>query len=83
MQSTELERLLAVLRRFEAEAAREEARIFSTSLKPRRAMQARSKLMLSEPPLLLTDDGDSEARAQAPAPYTIDMDALESELAAA
>lgn len=83
MRSTELERLLAVLRRFEAEAAREEARIFSMRLKPRPVMPARRTPMLSEPPLLLTDDAESEARAQASAPYTIDMDALESELAAA
>ncbi|HEY1736503.1 MAG TPA: DUF2336 domain-containing protein [Methylovirgula sp.] len=81
MQSTELDRLLAVLRRFEAEAAREEARIFSTKLKPR--PRPRPQPVFSEPPLLLTDEPESEARAQAAEPLTIEMDALASELAAA
>ena len=87
--STELERLLAVLRRFEAEAAREEARSFSAAVSrqvtPPPIPKAPRLSMPSEPPLLLTDP---DAEAVAPrqwrerTSYTIDMAALEAELAA-
>lgn len=84
LQNVELERLLAVLRRFEAEAAREEARDFSTAILPRRAPAPRPKFnVMSEPPLLLADDAEAETSAESAGPYTIDMDALEAELIAA
>ncbi len=88
MPSVELDRLLAVLRRFEAEAAREEARSFATTLMPRPMVPPAPlrprRAMPSEPPLLLTDcDAAPEAPRQRAAPYTIDMVALEAELAAA
>jgi uncharacterized protein (DUF2336 family) len=87
--STELERLLAVLRRFEAEAAREEARSFSAVVSRQAAIppipKSVRRSMLSEPPLLLTDP-DSETvaarRLREGTSYTIDMAALEAELAA-
>jgi uncharacterized protein (DUF2336 family) len=84
LESVELDRLVAVLRRFEAEAAREEAREFSTAILPRAKPAARPKLNVAhEPPLLLADDDEAESRAGSPGPYTIDMDALEAELMAA
>lgn len=95
MQSGELDRLLAVLHRFEAEAAREEARSFSAAVLPDpQASRARQRAALAEPPLLLTDLHDVErvekaepAERLAKGPeaqrYTVDMDALAAELAAA
>lgn len=91
MQSVELERLLAVLRRFEAEAAREDARSFSTAMMPRPmdlpAQMRPRRAMLNEPPLLLTDSDaetvGSRRQQREQATYTIDMAALEAELAAA
>jgi hypothetical protein len=90
MQNVELERLLVVLRRFEAEAAREEARLFSAALMPRplavpKPVRSRPAMPL-EPPLLLTDiDPETEEvqRQQEAVPYTVDMEALEAELDAA
>ncbi len=90
LQSVEFERLLAVLRRFEAEAARDEARIFSAALRSQPAASpariAPKAGMPHEPPLLLTDP-DAEAagprRRREATTYMIDMAALEAELAAA
>lgn len=83
-QSVELDRLLTVLRRFESEAAREEARGFAAAMTPQRVDRVAAKrprpAMPVEPPLLLTDC-DAEALPR-PA-YRIDMAALEIELAAA
>jgi uncharacterized protein (DUF2336 family) len=81
MQSSELDRLLAVLHRFEAEAAREEARSFSATLLPR---AKRPRPALAEPPLLLSELHEVEEVARGPEAqnYTIDMDALAAELAA-
>lgn len=86
MESVELDRLLAVLRRFEAEAAREEARSFSSMLKqPSAAPETLARrLAISEPPLLLTDCEVVPRDCPQPVPrYTIDMEALEAELLAA
>ncbi len=89
MQSVELDRLLSVLRRFEAEAAREEARGFTAAMQPQEMelpAQRRQPIgMPLEPPLLLTDcDADTAARQRPPASaYRIDMEALEAELIAA
>jgi uncharacterized protein (DUF2336 family) len=85
MHSVELDRLLAVLRRFETEAAREDAREFSSALLPPPKLRPKrtKPAMPSEPPLLLTDDAaPDDLRAETPS-YTIDMDALEAELWAA
>ena len=82
MHNVELDRLLAVLRRFEAEAARDEARSFSADLPappmPRRAAP--------DAPFLFLTDSDAAAephRRREGASYTIDMTALAAELAAA
>lgn len=90
VNSGELDRLLTVLRRFDAEAARDEARDFSAALpRPQPVTSAPALPMPEEPPLLLVDcDADDalwtrrnvrrlEPRA------TVDLDALERELAAA
>ena len=89
MGSRELERLLAVLRRFEAEAAREEARSFSANLAPhplapKSAMPASiPSQAFAEPPLLLTGfEADAPQHQKKPHDYTIDLDALAAELAA-
>jgi uncharacterized protein (DUF2336 family) len=88
MQSVELDRLLSVLRRFEAEAAREDARSFAAAMKPQPmelAAQKRQPIgMPFEPPLLLTDydNGKATPRVSGSA-YHIDMEALEAELVAA
>jgi uncharacterized protein (DUF2336 family) len=84
MQSSELDRLLAVLHRLEAEAAREEARNFSATVLPD-PRSKRTKPALVEPPLLLTDLHEAEQVAQGPEAqnYAVDMDALAAELAAA
>ncbi len=84
----ELDSLLAVLRRFAAEAARDEARQFSAALPDR--MEGVERLVASEeipalplpeePPLRLSDEEVAEA---APAGITIDLAAIEAELAAA
>ena len=86
--SGELNSLLAVLRRFAAEAARDEARQFSAALPDR--MEGVERLVASEetpalpapdePPLRLSDEEVAEA---APAGITIDLAAIEAELAAA
>ncbi len=90
MQSSELDRLLAVLHRFEAEAAREDARSFSATILPDPKAK-RPKPVLAEPPLLLTElhevkeIEETEQVASRPEAqnYVIDMDALAAELAAA
>lgn len=88
MGSSELERLLAVLRRFEAEAAREEARSFSANLvphplAPKPAMPASiPSQAFAEPPLLLTGFEAAAPHQQKQGKYTIDLDALAAELAA-
>ncbi len=84
----ELDSLLAVLRRFAAEAARDEARQFSATL-PAKA-EGVERLVASEdapalpapeePPLRLSDEDVAEV---APAGITIDLAAIEAELAAA
>jgi uncharacterized protein (DUF2336 family) len=94
----ELDKLLAVLRRFDVEAAREEARLFSAAL-PREAAasmqverQAPRLAMPEEPPLLLVDCDAKESAeaARQPLPQRIephitmiDLAAIEKELAAA
>lgn len=81
MQSSELDRLLAVLHRFEAEAAREDARSFSATVLPR---AKRPLPAFSEPPLLLSEFHEVAEVARGPEAqnYSIDMDALAAELAA-
>lgn len=91
----ELDRLLAVLRRFDAEAAREEARDFSAALPQvpaaSAAVAAPRKPMPEEPPLLLVDRDAKESaessrwkvRRLEPRPVSIDLAAIERELAAA
>ncbi len=95
----ELDRLLAVLRRFEAEAAREAARDFSATV-PQEDGQSMQPLMLpmpEEPPLLLADCEAEEIRETEELPavsnenfrrieprfFSVDLDAIERELAAA
>jgi uncharacterized protein (DUF2336 family) len=85
MQSPELDRLLSVLRRFEAEAAREEARDFlaATPHAPAgRSPPMRLRGLPLDPPLLLSDC-ETEAPRQRLAATRVDMAALEAELAAA
>ncbi len=88
----ELDRLLAVLRRFDAEAAREEARDFSAALPQRSAAPALGETlpMPEELPLLLVDC-DLEEPAEAlglnvrriePSFVAVDLSAIERELAA-
>ncbi|HKH81341.1 MAG TPA: DUF2336 domain-containing protein [Methylovirgula sp.] len=94
----ELDRLLAVLRRFDAEAAREEARDYSAALpqQPAASALAGSNMIESavpmpeEPPLLLVDcDAESaqtstrNVRQIEARLITVDLAALERELAAA
>lgn len=95
----ELDRLLAVLRRFDSEAAREEARQFSAALPQQNTSPALAtaeapraiRPMPEEPPLLLVDcdavDADPRAgkkhRRLEPPMITIDLAAIEAELAAA
>jgi uncharacterized protein (DUF2336 family) len=88
----ELDRLLAVLRRFDAEAAREEARDFSAALPQRSSALAEPAIpMPEEPPLLLVDSDQEELAATSrqnvrriePRFVTVDLAALERELAAA
>lgn len=80
MHNVELDRLLAVLRRFEAEAARDEARSFSAALPVRaRVMPDAPLLFLTEPDVETAGPG----RQREATSYTIDMAALEAELAAA
>ncbi|MEI9917068.1 MAG: DUF2336 domain-containing protein [Methylovirgula sp.] len=80
----ELDSLLAVLRRFAAEAARDEARQFSATLP--RAVVGVERIALSdlssadEPPLLLVDQDAAETM---PVGITVDLAAIEAELAAA
>jgi uncharacterized protein (DUF2336 family) len=83
----ELDSLLAVLRRFAAEAARDEARQFSAAMPATTAGIERIALpdvpALSgedEPPLLLVDQDAIETM---PVGITIDLAAIEAELAAA
>ncbi|MGP0060424.1 MAG: DUF2336 domain-containing protein [Beijerinckiaceae bacterium] len=91
----ELDKLLAVLRRLDAEAAREEARDFSAALpvddEPRPRIDAAQPLIPDEP-LLLTDldwEAAPPRRAEAltrriePRLIMVDLAALEAELAAA
>jgi uncharacterized protein (DUF2336 family) len=92
-----LDKLVAVLRRFEAEAAREEAREFSTVLPTQdRSSHALALPQLAEEPLLLSDPAlladpaPSSTHAFFPPGYrreqfmpTIDLAAIEAELAAA
>lgn len=85
----EFDRLIVLLRRFEAEAARDQARQRHASHVA--AQQARAPLVLEAPPLLLTDpvepdedeDDDEADTFHRPAAYTIDMQAIEAELIAA
>ncbi len=81
MHNVELERLLAVLRRFEAEAARDEARSFSAALQ---MPPARDSAMPEAPLLFLTDPDAASVRPgwREGTSYTIDMDALAAALAA-
>lgn len=95
----ELDKLLAVLRRFDAEAAREAARGFSAAVPQEDAevlMLAETPMlpMPEEPPLLLADcDVEEPSASEAPANrnvrriepnfFAVDLDALEKELAAA
>ena len=86
----ELDRLLGVLRRFDAEAAREEARDFSAAVPQQAPALAKKPTppMPEEPPLLLVDrdlekpvkTSRQNVRRIEPA---IDLDAIERELAAA
>ncbi|MGP8232700.1 MAG: DUF2336 domain-containing protein [Methylovirgula sp.] len=84
----ELDSLLAVLRRFAAEAARDEARQFSAALPAkeegveRLVASAETPALLApeEPPLRLSDEDVAEVAA---AGITIDLAAIEAELAAA
>ena len=84
----ELNSLLAVLRRFAAEAARDEARQFSAALPAkeegveRLVASAETPALLApeEPPLRLSDEDVAEVAA---AGITIDLAAIEAELAAA
>lgn len=80
----ELDKLIVLLRRFEAEAAREQARQRQASHVA--ARQARAPLALEPPPLLLTDafeDEDEPAPPRGAGAYTIDMEAIAAELIAA
>jgi uncharacterized protein (DUF2336 family) len=89
----ELDKLLAVLRRFDAEAAREDARAFSSTLQVRKPLAAIDlpRPPTPEEPLILTainQDGEP-ARPSGLVPQriearfvTVDLDALEAELAA-
>jgi uncharacterized protein (DUF2336 family) len=91
----ELDRLLAVLRRFDAEAAREEARDFSAALPRQLGTPALGKTptlpMPEEPPLLLVDCDSEEPAAASrrnmrriePSFIAVDLSAIERELAAA
>jgi uncharacterized protein (DUF2336 family) len=89
----ELDRLLAVLRRFAAEAAREEARNLSVAV-PAEALEPPMALMPpmpEEPPLLLTDCDALEPPAVSnenfrriePRFVSVDLSAIELKLAAA
>jgi uncharacterized protein (DUF2336 family) len=88
----ELDRLLAVLRRFDAEAAREEARDFSAALPQQPAAPALGETlpMPEEPPLLLVDCDCEEpaevlelnVRRIEPSYLAVDLSAIERELAA-
>ncbi len=89
----EFDRLLAVLRRFDAEAAREAARDFSATVSQESA-EAMQPLMLpmpEEPPLLLADCEAEELppisnenfRRIEPRFLSVDLEAIERELAAA
>jgi uncharacterized protein (DUF2336 family) len=97
--SGELDRLLAVLRRFEVEATREAARDFSAAV-PQEGAESMQPLMLpmpEEPPLLLADCEAEEFceteelpavsnenfRRIEPHFFSVDLDAIERELAAA
>jgi uncharacterized protein (DUF2336 family) len=88
----ELDRLLAVLRRFDAEAAREEARYFSAALPQQSSALTEPPIpMPEEPPLLLVDRDEEElaetssqnVRRIEPHFLTVDLAAIERELAAA
>ncbi len=95
----ELDRLLAVLRRFEVEATREAARDFSAAVPEDGAesMQPLMPPMPEEPPLLLADYEAEEFceteelpavsnenfRRIEPRFFTVDLDAIERELAVA
>lgn len=92
----ELDRLLAVLRRFDAEAARAEARNFSAALPQKTAASAAAHReimpMLEEPPLLLVDCDAKEVAESSTRPNSrriepplirVDLAAIERELAAA
>jgi uncharacterized protein (DUF2336 family) len=91
----ELDKLLAVLRRFEAEAARREARAFSSALS---AMEAPSPKVIAAPrpavpaePLLLTESEPAveiiwpagTTRRIEPRLFKVNLEAIEAELAAA
>ncbi|MGB6919583.1 MAG: DUF2336 domain-containing protein [Methylovirgula sp.] len=89
----ELDRLLTVLRRFDVEAAREKARDFSAAV-PQETADVTQLLVLpmpEEPPLLLADREAEELppvsnenfRRIEPRFVTVDLDAIERELAAA
>ncbi|QXX74029.1 hypothetical protein MHY1_00835 [Methylovirgula sp. HY1] len=82
MNNLALDRLLAVLRRFEAEAARDEARSYAAAL-PGTPVR---EVGVPEAPLLILTDPDAAPTpphgCEGGASYTIDMDALAAALAA-
>ncbi len=90
----ELDKLLAVLRRLDAEAAREDARDFSAALPADDRLQPKIEAPhppIPEEPLLLTDldwkaappRAGATARRIEPRLITVDLAAIEAELAAA
>jgi uncharacterized protein (DUF2336 family) len=87
--SGELESLLGVLRRFAAEAVRDEARQFSAALPSAAAGVERLVAHGDAPALAAAQDepplwlGDAAADAATPSRLTIDLAAIEAELAAA